>query len=395
MSIQSVGGIRANELHYWPMKRVLLTNFHPAGSVGEKGGHTTYVRTLLESELIRQFEFAVAAPEGSAIWQTGRAHNAPTFSCDFPGTLRELPAIFRALRRFESIYREWPPDLIHLNGARDQQIAVCFKKFYGHSVPCLRTHHAVRCIPDNVYNRWSYHKMVQRHIYVGHRAKDISWTGRCLRPRNSQVIPNGVDLDFWKPMPRDAAFMKKYGIGEKDFVFGSHAGMELHKRTDLFLRGAALARDRGAPSFKILLRGNDDQIGPSQTLAGELGLKNVIYAGRELDPRGYLSLIDVGFILSDSIEAISFAARELMAMGKPLLSSSYAGLVENVDDRWNGRLIECGDADTVAEAIRWFLDLPPASLQQMGGRAREKAEAVFDVRNQIHAMAQLYTSLIE
>ena len=115
-----------------------------------------------------------------------------------------------------------------------------------------------------------------------------------------------------------------------------------------------------------------------------------MYIRYEPDPRGYLSVIDVGFLLSESIEAISFAARELMAMGKPLISSNYAGLVENVDDRLNGRLVECGDAEAVAEAIGWFLELDAAALAELGRNARLKAEHVFNADHQVGALRSFY-----
>jgi len=47
------------------MKKILLTNFHPHQDGG--GGHARYIRTILESELRREFEFGVAAPEGSGV----------------------------------------------------------------------------------------------------------------------------------------------------------------------------------------------------------------------------------------------------------------------------------------------------------------------------------------
>jgi glycosyltransferase involved in cell wall biosynthesis len=248
----------------------------------------------------------------------------------------------------------------------------------------------VRNIPDNFYNRWAYRTMLQGHIYVGHSARNISWAEGSLTVPNARVIPNGVDVRHWKPMPKDPAFLAKYNVSPSDFVFGSHAGMGAHKRTDLFLHGAALALKRGARPFKVLLRGNEREIERSSALAGELGLKNLVYVRYEPDPRGYLSLIDVGFLLSESIEAISFAARELMAMGKPLISSNYAGLVENVDDRLNGRLVEVGDADGVAEAIGWFLDLDAAALGEVSRNARLKAERVFNVDNQIRELRRFY-----
>jgi len=170
--------------------------------------------------------------------------------------------------------------------------------------------------------------------------------------------------------------------------------MGAHKRTDLFLQGAAIALKRGARPFKILLRGNEREIAASRALSNALGLDNLVYVRYEPDPRGYLSLIDVGFLLSESIEAISFAARELMAMGKPLISSNYAGLVENVDDRLNGRLVECGDAEGVAESIEWFLGLDAAALAEVSRNARLKAERVFSAVNQTRELGRFYAHVL-
>src|SRR3954468_14118756 len=370
------------------MKRILLTNFHPHQDGG--GGHARYIRTILESGLRQDFDFGVAAPEGSGVWATACALGATTFACPFPGHISEISQMMGAIRRFEAIYDEWRPDLIHTNGSRDQNIVVLWKKLRGHSVPCVRTHHAVRNIPDNFYNRWAYRRMLAGHVYVGHSARNISWADGSLKVPNARVIPNGVDVNFWRPTPKDPAFLAKYNVSTADFVFGSHAGMGAHKRTDLFLHGAALALKRGVRPFKVLLRGNEREIEKSSRLAADLGLKNVVYVRYEPDPRGYLSLIDVGFLLSESIEAISFAARELMAMGKPLISSNYAGLVENVDDRLNGRLIECGDAEGVAEAIAWFLELDAAALGEVSRNARLKAERVFSVENQVRELRRFY-----
>jgi L-malate glycosyltransferase len=364
------------------MKRILLTNFHPQQDGG--GGHMRYVRTILDSPLRREFEFGVAAPEGSAVWATGRALDAPTFACDFPGNLKEIP----------QIYCEWMPDLVQMHGSRDQGIVVLWEKLYGRAVPCVRAHLAVRCIPDNLYNRWSYQRMVQGHIYISHSAKNIAWAGGFLKPPNARVIQVGVDVDFWKPMPKDPAALATFGLAPTEFVFGSHAGMGRHKRTDLFLKAAALQRGRGERPFKILLRGKEHEVRESRRLAAELGLDNLLYANHEPDPRGYLSLIDVGFVLSESIEAISYAARELMAMGKPLISSNYAGLVENVDDGLNGRLVECGDVEGVAEAIGWFLRLDAAGLTRLGQNARLKAEQVFCVERQIQGLLQYYRDVL-
>src|SRR3954469_21664630 len=101
------------------MKRILLTNFHPHQDGG--GGHARYIRTILESELRKDFQFDVAAPEGSGGGATAGGPGAPAFALPFHGHITEVPQMFGAMRRFEQIYREWRPHPLHLNGSPAQK----------------------------------------------------------------------------------------------------------------------------------------------------------------------------------------------------------------------------------------------------------------------------------
>src|SRR5260370_18392989 len=104
------------------MKKILLTNFHPHQDGG--GGHARYIRTVLESELRKDFAFSVAAPEGSGVWATGRPLAATTFACPFPGHITEIPQMIASVRRFESTYAQSQPHLVHTNASLDQHIVV-------------------------------------------------------------------------------------------------------------------------------------------------------------------------------------------------------------------------------------------------------------------------------
>ena len=63
----------------------------------------------------------------------------------------------------------------------------------------------MRSIPDNAYNRYAYRKVIGGHLYVSHSAKNISWAEPSLQLPNSVVVPNGVDVHFWSPRPKDAS----------------------------------------------------------------------------------------------------------------------------------------------------------------------------------------------
>ena len=138
----------------------------------------------------------------------------------------------------------------------------------------------------------------------------------------------------------------------------------------------------------MLLRGNEREIAAEPRASPRSSASTTWYKCNTRRIRADICpLIDVGFLLSESIEAVSFAARELMAMGKPLISSNYAGLVENVDDRLNGRLSKCGDADGVAEAILGSSGSMRPALAEVSRNARLKAERVFSVENQVASCA--------
>jgi len=56
----------------------------------------------------------------------------------------------------------------------------------------------------------------------------------------------------------------------------------------------------------------------------------------------------------------------------------------------NGRLVECGDVEGVAEAIGWFLGLDAGRLGRLSRHAREKAEHVFSVDKHTQGLLRFY-----
>ena len=58
----------------------------------------------------------------------------------------------------------------------------------------------------------------------------------------------------------------------------------------------------------------------------------VVFTGLLRDVRPLLAAMDVGFVLSSRLETISFACREMMAAGRPVIVSDTGGLAENVTE---------------------------------------------------------------
>ena len=115
-----------------------------------------------------------------------------------------------------------------------------------------------------------------------------------------------------------------------------------------------------------------------------MGLSDiVVYAGFHRDVRDYVSVFDVGYILSDAVETVSNAAREMLAMGVPLISSSYSGLTVNVDHSVNGFLVEPGRTEPVVESMIRFMDMDTETMAAFRDHARNIAVERFDLNKKM------------
>lgn len=71
-------------------------------------------------------------------------------------------------------------------------------------------------------------------------------------------------------------------------------------------------------------------------------------------------------------------AKEAMAMGIPVIASSFMGLREIVEDHVTGMLVPTNDGEALARAIREMVHLQPAQRTSMGVCARQRVAEKFD-----------------
>lgn len=367
------------------MARILVTNFHK----GPGTGHTTYIRTLTRLSGESEHVVGVAVAERSRLYRLLKEHGHPhLFACEFPNrVLKRKKDFLSSIRRFRDIVREFRPDIVHTNGGAD-----LFVSLWSHPVArpyrVVRTHHANRKIRSDPYHRLVYGRLTSANIFVSDSAYEKA-VSRGVVPHNALVIKNGVDVDRFRPMAKDDGLARRFGIDEGTFCFGTSGGTKFYKRVDTIIKAASLVKTQRR--FAILVLG-----GPNpelEEMARALIPGKFVHLGFQEDVVPYISLFDVGFILSDAIETISFAAREMMSMGKPLISSTYSGLKENVIHGTNGLLVEPGDVRGIAEAMGAFLAMDEETLGRFSENARLHAVEHFNVRDQLLSHARLYDAL--
>ena len=95
----------------------------------------------------------------------------------------------------------------------------------------------------------------------------------------------------------------------------------------------------------------------------------------------------MGFVLSVGVETISFACREMMAMGKPVLVSDYAGLSENIDNNQDGWIVQKRSINQILEFLQ---KIDKLNLTQFSQSANKKARQEFGLDKFINKTIQVY-----
>jgi glycosyltransferase involved in cell wall biosynthesis len=186
--------------------------------------------------------------------------------------------------------------------------------------------------------------------------------------RKIRVIPNGVDLDRFRPLPADPRFRAELGIPPGTPVAGIVAALRPEKNHELFLESARLV-GKEIPRARFLVVGDGPQRAGLEKRAAELGVADAVqFLGTRHDVAEVLSLVDV-FVLTSHMEANPVSILEAMACEKPVVATSVGSVPENVLDGRTGYLAEPGDARRIADrVIRLLRD--PALAAEMGRAAR-------------------------
>ena len=191
-------------------------------------------------------------------------------------------------------------------------------------------------------------------------------------PRKVQIIPPGVDLNVFKPLPRDEVFASlEQDPCHRVILFVGR--MDPIKGLDTLMRALAqvLARDPDLAEHACLCVVGGDKIDTDpqwlseeqariDTLARELGLEGFVnYLGSL--PQDLLRLwynaAEV-VVVPSRYESFGMVALEAMATGTPVIASDVGGLSTLVRDGRTGFLVPDDDPDALAAKLLPVLALP-------------------------------------
>jgi glycosyltransferase involved in cell wall biosynthesis len=147
-------------------------------------------------------------------------------------------------------------------------------------------------------------------------------------------------------------------------------------------------------AVSCVLLGEGPDLDELRSLVVGLGLeREVLLTGNRPDVPDVLAALDVA-VLSSIWEGAPLALLEYMAAGAPIVATAVGAVPELIDDGVHGLLVGARDPAALAAAIARLLDDPPLA-RRLGGAARARQRAEFDLGVQIERLERLYVELFE
>jgi glycosyltransferase involved in cell wall biosynthesis len=367
--------------------KILYTNFHAGPGIG---GHSVYILSLAAA-LAARHDITIATPEHSGLSRrAAELTGVRVVAQSFPNRIHKLWAAVRGMR---AVIVDRGIDVIHVNGSSDHRLAILASCRLGAKKPrIVFTKHndiAISGLGAALRARVGTDHVIGVCNFVRDRLAKTAYARRSL-----STIPNGVDLDRFKPDDKqNIAQLRRDWVGrtlpEGVVFFGSHAGTDDYKGWLDLVRGVADLPLQKRNLVHILLAGALPKEALLHELT-ELGMADqVSFVGRLDDVRPFIAVLDVGFVLSYRVETISFACREMMAMGCPVMVSDHGGLPENITDGVDGWVIPERNVSAISKRVSAILD-QPRQLLAMGGAARAKSVSEFGLDRFVSQTERVY-----
>jgi glycosyltransferase involved in cell wall biosynthesis len=206
----------------------------------------------------------------------------------------------------------------------------------------------VRLKRRRVWARRALLNGIYQTVVVSRVLLDIARHQYRLRPNKVRYIPNGVDVQRFRPaMPRSRRH--ELGIGEDTLLFGYLGHLRPEKNLGLLL---SAFRDARIANAKLIIVGDGVSRGELEALARELGVAaHVIFTGFHPDPVPWLAALDV-FVMSSANEQAPISLLEAMACGVPVVATAAGDTREMLPGAQAPFVVPLNDRPAYSRALR-------------------------------------------
>lgn len=198
----------------------------------------------------------------------------------------------------------------------------------------------------------------------------------------ADIIPNGVDIERYQLLDRDAA-RRALGLPAGAFVVGCIARLSSEKGVDVLLSAARLV-----PDMRFIVAGD----GPERDRIAALAPENAALLGRQESIVPVLAAADAIAVPSRS-EGQGIVALEALASKRPVAASNVGGLPEMIQDGITGLLVPPENPEQLAAALR-RLEGDPELRARLAAAGYEYAVSHGSIRDRVAEVEAVYRAVL-
>jgi glycosyltransferase involved in cell wall biosynthesis len=236
------------------------------------------------------------------------------------------------------------------------------------------------------YSRWLPDSVtaVSRAVAETHLAAGMATAGKLT------VLPNGVDVQFYRPDPAMRAPLRRELGLTHEFLWLAAGRLEPVKDYPTLLRAMAELPE----AVRLVIAGTGPLEGQLRSLTGDLALASrVRFLGFEPDVRHWMQAAD-GFVLSSRWEGLPMGLLEAAACALPAVATDVPGTREAVVDGQTGFLAPASNAATLQDAMARIMQMNAEERQAMGERARQTVVERYSLEAVVDRWEALYAELM-
>lgn len=238
--------------------------------------------------------------------------------------------------------------------------------------------------------RWS-DWLSDRVTAVSQDAAEAYRAANMVLSRHLSVLPNGVDVEQFRPDPQIRATMRQELGLTSEFLWLAAGRLDPVKNFPALLRAFAALPEPA----RLAIAGDGPLMRELNRLCNQLHLQSrVRFVGFQPDVRNWMQAADA-FVLSSLWEGLPMSLLEAGACALPAVASDVPGTAEVLVDGLTGLLTLTGGTEGLQDAMERLMCLPAVAREEMGRRARRHVVKNFSLESVLDRWETLYLKLLE
>jgi len=215
-----------------------------------------------------------------------------------------------------------------------------------------------------------------------------------IPPTKVRMVPNGVDTESFKPLPRSSQLLERYQLRETAKVVMCVARIAPYKFQMTLVRAIPSILDAVPNAIFVFVGPIDDPtyFGRIQEFVATHDLDDAVVFTGGVDPRlvpQYHCMVDV-FVLPSLAEGMPLVLLEAMSCGRAIVASSLPQHVEVAEQDDSMLLADPGSAPAIAKAVVDILQDDSLRLR-LQEKARRLAVLAYDWKVMAQTMLKACT----